>query len=99
MQEDEINTLQMQLQTAGSQGPGGVRIIGGGGGGGGMRNKGNNANDKLRQELAASGDGDDVELGLTEVDGDTSLLSQIKVWAGTCAQHHLHNIAAYIHAA
>ena len=80
-QDDEINTLQMQLQTAGNAGPGGMRIIGGGGGGGGAKNKANNANDKLRQELAQSGDANDVDLGLTELDGQVSLLKQFLVWA------------------
>ena len=74
-QEDEINTLTQQVQAGG----GGLKVIGGGQGPKGM--KGNNAGDKLRQELKESGDVDDMELGLTDTEKNQSLKAKFLAWA------------------
>jgi hypothetical protein len=80
--EDEINSLNLQAQQGGGMGgQGGFRVVGGGGGGNVAVKKANNANDKLRQELQNSNDADDVDLGLTELDGTLTLMNKIKAWA------------------
>jgi len=75
MLEDENQTLNQQVQAGG----GGLKVIGGGAGPKGF--KGNNAGDKLRQELKQSGDIDDMELGLTDTEKNQSLKARFLAWA------------------